>query len=156
MLDNLDCNTPKGREYIKYQHNCLTKFCNTKGITYSSTNDKKHADVDAILIKEQIVGVCEVKCRNDTLEQIIDYGSYLITNEKIKKLQIISKSLQCHGLLIVYFIPNDIISYWYICDTDGNMLFDYDIKISETQATCNGGKASRQNAYLPLQQMKTL
>lgn len=153
---NLDCNTPKGREYIKHQHSCLKKFCNTKGITYASTNDKKHADVDAILIKEQIVGICEVKCRDMTLNQLTDYGSYLITNEKIEKLQYLSNSLQCHGLLLVYLIPEDIICYWYICDTDGNLLLNYDIKTSETQATCNGGKATRENAYLPLQEMKVL
>ena len=156
MIHNLDCNTPKGREYIKNQHSCLKKFCNTKGITYASTNDKKHAGVDAVLIKEHIVGICEVKCRDMTYNKLIYYGSYLISNEKIEKLQYLSNSLKCHGLLLVYLIPDDIICYWYICDTDGNLLLNYDKKTSETQATCNGGKAIRPNAFLPLQQMKTL
>ena len=42
--------------------------------------------------------------------------------------------------------------YWKITNSDGEFLFNFDIKRTKTQKTINGGKIFRSNAYLPFEE----
>lgn len=88
-----------------------------------------------------------------TLSQLKRFGSYLVSYSKIEKLIAISKSLQCYGLLIVYLIPDTKIVWCKVCDKQGNLLVDINRQTTSTQATCNGGTAIRDNAYIPFDAM---
>jgi len=150
---NLDCNTKLGRKYISYQHECLETFCSSKNLRYATTDDRLSADVDAVFFRKDIIAVSECKTRNMTMSQLRSFGSYLITYAKIEKLIVLSKALQCYGLLIVYLIPNKQIVWWKICDKDGTILVNLNKSKTSTQATCNGGVVIRENAYIPLNDM---
>ena len=41
--------------------------------------------------------------------------------------------------------------YWKITNSDGEFLFNFDIKRTKTQKTINGGEIVRSNAYLPFE-----
>jgi hypothetical protein len=48
------------------------------------------------------------------------------------------------------------IAVWQICDSNGNFTVQMQKEKTKTQATCNGGVAFRENAYLSLDSMKIL
>jgi hypothetical protein len=110
--------------------------------------------VDAILWRSSIVGVAEVKTRNLTYQQLSGFGSYLVTFSKLEKLRSVAKALRCPGLLLVYLIPETKTVWWKVCDGQGEWTVDVKVERTSTQATCNGGTAMRDNAYLPLSLMK--
>ncbi len=151
---SLDCNTENGRRYISYQHLCLQSFCAAKKVGYATTTDTSDADVDAILWRSSIVGVAEVKTRNLTHQQLSGFGSYLVTFSKLEKLRSVAKALRCPGLLLVYLIPETRTVWWKVCDSQGEWTVDVKVERTSTQATCNGGTAMRDNAYLPVSLMK--
>lgn len=150
---HLDCNTSNGRRFIAYQHECLAAFCKSKKVSCITTNDTLSADIDAIFYRDSVLAVGECKTRQLTLKQLKQFGSYLISYSKIEKLVSVSKSLQCSGLLIVYLIPDATIVWCKVCDTQGKILVDLSRKTTTTQATCNGGTAVRENAYIPVSDM---
>lgn len=150
---HLDCNTSNGRRFIAYQHECLAAFCKSKKVSCITTNDTLSADIDAIFYRDSVLAVGECKTRQLTLKQLKQFGSYLVSYSKIEKLVSVSKSLQCSGLLIVYLIPDTTIVWCKVCDTQGKILVDISRKTTTTQATCNGGTAVRDNAYIPVSDM---
>ena len=151
---NLDCNTENGRRYIGYQHLCLQSFCAAKKVGYAETSDTSDAYIDAILWRSSIVAVAEVKARNLTYKQLLNFGSCLVTFEKLKKLKAVSRALRCPGLILVYLIPDAKTVWWKVCDEMGEWTMDVKIERTTTKATCNGGTAFRENAFLPLSSMK--
>ena len=126
----------------------------SKKIHFATTNDKSDADVDAVMWKGDIVAVAEVKARNMTIAQLLKFGSYLVTFSKLQKLRNVSMSLRCRGILLVFLIPESKIVWWNICNSNGDWLCDTKVERTQTQATCNGGIAIRDNAYLPVSLMK--
>lgn len=149
----LDCNTSTGRKFIAYQHECLAVFCKNKNIHCITTNDTMSADIDAIFYRDSVLAVGECKTRNLTLMQLKKFGSYLVSYSKIEKLMVVSKALQCYGLLLVYLIPDSKIVWCKVCDKDGKLLVHLERRTTATQATCNGGTAVRENAYIPIRDM---
>ena len=96
------------------------------------TNKNTTAKVDGVLIKDnQLSAIFESKCRNMSMMEIDNYGS-------------------CVPFIgFLYLIKDDIVMYWKITDSQGNFLFDFDVKQTQTQKTINGGQIVRTNAYLP-------
>lgn len=60
----------------------------------------------------------------------------------------------CIPFVLVVALADQVV-WWEVLDADGALLF-YEVRDTETQATCNGGSAVRRNAYLPLDQMRVL
>jgi len=150
----LACLTPKGREAIERQldiaRRCGTIWC--AGAV--ATPSHREAGIDVLFHRaDALVAVAEVKWRpNLTLEQLHGFGSYLVTFEKINGLRIAGRDLCVSSLLIVGLV--DAIVYWPIADGDGNWLPSMTIQKTTTQATVNGGVATRANAYLTLTHMR--
>lgn len=154
---SLDCNTPAGKVYIDWQQNCLNRIEEAWKVECAYTDGSEAADVDAITFRDgKILGVMEIKSREMDLAQLRRFGSYLITFEKLLKLRAVSAALCVPGLVVVYLLKDQEIVFWKICDAAGNFLVPLECKVTETQATCNGGQAMRYNAYLSLKEMKTL
>lgn len=153
----LDCNTAVGRTYIGWQADCLARLEKAWDVKCAHTDDTGDADVDAIAIRDgQLQAIMEVKSREMNLDQLRRFGSYLITFEKLLKLRAVAAALRVPGLIVVSLLKDKQIVYWKVCDVEGHFLIALEGKITETQATCNGGTAHRYNAYLSLEDMKIL
>jgi hypothetical protein len=157
----LDINTPKGQVSLvneRYVIDIIKKRWTQFNIDIIETNKERESRIDNLIIKEnELVGLAEIKCRNMTLTQMNDWGdSWLVTNQKIIDGAKISELLAVPFLGFLYLIPDDIVLYWKITDDKGKYLFDFEIKNTKTQTTCNGGQIYRDNAYLPRKFAKKL
>jgi len=83
------------------------------------------------------------------LVELMEYGSWLITMDKIMDGKKLSEMLCVPFVGFLYLIKDDIIMYWKITNSKGEFLFNFDIKRTKTQKTINGGEIIRTNAYLP-------
>jgi hypothetical protein len=84
-----------------------------------------------------------------SMMELDNYGSWLVTLDKIMDGKKLSEMLCVPFIGFLYLIKDDIVMYWKITDNQGNFLFDFDVKQTQTQKTINGGQIVRTNAYLP-------
>tara|TARA_R100000781_G_scaffold2704_3_gene4255 strand:+ start:2818 stop:3300 length:483 start_codon:yes stop_codon:yes gene_type:complete len=152
----MDILTKKGQTSLHYEHIMLDKIrehiCKkhkNNSFIYETDKDKP-SKVDGFIVKDNVLsGIFESKCRNMGLMDLMEYGSWLITMDKIMDGKKLSEMLCVPFIGFLYLIKDDIIMYWKITDNNGEFLFDFDIKKTKTQRTINGGTAIRTNAYLP-------
>jgi len=152
----MDILTPKGQKSLEYERKMLEKLRQSicKKHKNSSmlieTNKDMDAKIDGLIVKDnELSGIFESKCRNISLMELMNYGSWLITFDKILDGKRLSEMLRVPYLGFLYLIKDDIVMYWKITDKYGNFLFDFDVRNTTTQKTINGGKIKRTNAYLP-------
>jgi hypothetical protein len=157
-MKDLDCNTPKGREHIAQQYAIIERICAAWKCEAILTPDDKDSPVDVLFVRDRnIVAVAEVKSRPTlTLNQLRAFkpptDGYLITYRKIEEGIQIGWKLRVPYLVIVGMV--DALAWWYVSDEHGQITGCFHVQRSETQATCNGGIANRENAYLRLSEMR--
>jgi hypothetical protein len=168
MDESLDCNTEKGRIYTAIQLICREKMEKALKIEVVSTDIKKSADIDVLLIKNNnLIGLGEIKTREmrvirfgkpDCLlvENGRKHNSLLITYNKLEKLKHLCRSLRVPGFLFVSLLHSNRIAWWKICDDLGNYTCDIKREHTRTQATCNGGSIIRENANISVKGMNLL
>lgn len=152
----LDCNTKLGREWIQKQHRVMELFAASFDWKVIGTNDTRDGDIDALFFNDDdtLTIVAEVKCRNMSLGELRNFGSYLITFEKLNKGRNVAMAFRVPFILIVGL--TDAVIFWQVSDDEGNWTAEFSIKQTRTQATCNGGETVRANAYLSLEQSTVL
>ncbi len=129
----------------------LNRISNKRNVQLVETDKELDAKCDGLIIKDnKLIGVFESKCRNMTISKLESFGSWLVTYEKILCGQSISKMLRIGFFGFLYLIPDDVITMWHITNNKGEFRYHFDIKETETQRTINGGKALRENAFLPV------
>lgn len=158
MQHNLDILTKRGQGTLRDVEKVIKVIEKRWQVQVVKTPEDKPAAVDLLLVKDDLLkGIIEIKCRTNTLQQIQDWGNtWLVTHEKIKQGQQLSHQLRVPFIGVLYIIPNNLIYYWKITNEDGEYLFDFEVKDSETQKTINGGRIIRENAYLSLDHGKIL
>ena len=152
----MDILTKKGQKSLEYEREMLERIRQSICSTHKSnsmlveTNKDTDAKVDGVIIKDnELSGIFESKCRDLSLMELRNFGSWLVTFDKIMDGKRLSEMLRVPYLGFLYLIKDKIIMYWKITDKYGNFLFDFDIKNTRTQKTINGGSVVRTNAYLP-------
>ena len=155
----MDILTKKGQKSLEYEREMLERIrhnlCKThKEDSYLIETDKNmDAKVDGIIVKNnQVSGIFESKCRDLSLMQLTDFGSWLVTLDKIMDGKRLSEMLRVPYIGFLYLIKDKIIMYWKITDKYGDFTFDFEVKKTKTQKTINGGVAYRTNAYLPFKE----
>tara|TARA_R100000149_G_scaffold21897_1_gene8302 strand:- start:304 stop:786 length:483 start_codon:yes stop_codon:yes gene_type:complete len=155
----MDILTTKGQKSLEYEKKMLEKIRKSicKKHKNSSmlieTNKDMDAKIDGVIIKNnELSGIFESKCRDMGLIQLMEYGSWLVTFEKILDGKRLSEMLRVPYLGFLYLIKDDIVMYWKITNKYGNFMFDFDVKNTRTQKTINGGIIMRTNAYLPFKE----
>ena len=155
----LDCDTPKGKSFIKSQNMTMKIIERTyRGIKLKKTKDKAEK-FDAYIHKDGgLYGVCEIKTRpyySKKQEQpctfdLLKQNDYLITAEKLKVLQNQSKKFKIKSYIFVNLPFENKVVQIKITDENGEFLVKYEIKKSTTYATCNEekGEVERINAYI--------
>ena len=154
MKKNLDCHTPKGRQWIEKQNAIAHRVAERFGHDVIFTPDTD-AKVDCVFTKDNvIVGIAEIKSRDLKLDQLRTMGTYLVTEDKLLAGIEIAKFFRAPFALIVNLKDADI--FIKICNAEGDRLVSWKSDLTRTQATCNGGQADRHNAYISLSTMLVL
>ena len=148
----LDINSPLGQESLQQEMKMLKYVSKCWDIKIRITKKETPAPYDGIMLKNNIIiGIFESKNRIMSLESLEDFGSWLITFEKLEKCRIIANKMNVPFYGFLGLELSKLIMYWKISDENGNYLFDFKHFHSATQATINGGEAYRDNAYLPIE-----
>jgi len=126
--------------------------------TYVETPKDKPSDIDAFLVKNGIIkAVVETKCRYDCdINKFFGQynGKWLVTLDKIERCRDVAKSLCVDFVGFLYLKQSDILLVQKISNVFGSYVPNIEIKSTETQATINGGKAVRSNAYIDMSKAK--
>jgi|TARA_R100001530_G_scaffold117429_1_gene84554 hypothetical protein len=150
-MNNLDINTPRGQKSLEYERKMIERIERELNVDIFETDKKSAAKCDGIMVKRnELVGVFESKCRNMSVSQLYNFGSWLITHKKIEFGKMLSEMMMVRFYGFLYLIPDDSILAWMITDKEGNYAFKFDSWETETQETINGGKAIRNNSFLPV------
>lgn len=147
----MDILTDKGQKSLEYERIMLERISVLTNVKIIETDKDIDAKVDGMISQgNQLTGIFESKCRDMSLMKLREFGSWLITFDKILDGRKLSQLLRVPFIGFLYLIPDEIIMYWKITDKYGNFLFDFDVKNTKTQKTINGGSVVRTNAYLPV------
>lgn len=146
----LDINTPKGRESLKLEMKMLEYISDCWDVEIIETNKEKTSCCDGFLVKNNtIIGLFEDKCRKLTINELEDYGSWLITHQKLIDCKTISELLKVPFFGFLYLVKSNVVMFWKITDSKGEYCFAFDNMPTTTQKTINGGQIIRDNAFLP-------
>jgi hypothetical protein len=121
---------------------------------YVETPKDRPADVDAFLVLgDAIKGIVETKCRYDCdLEKFRGaYGNeWLVTFDKLEKARTIARSLCVKVIGFLYLKQSDVLLVQELVNAEGLYVPSIRIDSTTTQATINGGSATRANAYISM------
>jgi len=129
-------------------------------LRYCETPKDKPAVVDAILVRDGIVvGVVETKCRSvltmDKFRHHFD-EQWLVTAEKIRKGAKVAEFLHVPFIGFFYLAKEDALYFETLWKPNKGWNVKIETKMSKTQATVNGGKIVRENAYIDMTNAKIL
>lgn len=149
----MDVLTPKGQQTIEDEKEAVRIFnLHHPDIIYCHTPKTRESPVDALLMRRnEIIGVVETKCRYDmTHEQFIFHrnGEWLVTFEKLIAARDIAAKLTVPLIGFLYLVQDRVLLVRGLTDSDGRWVVEMSMRKTETQATVNGGKVVRANAYV--------
>lgn len=150
----LDRYSSRGRQFIEAERvvaEQVAALTNTQCVELGDS-----APIDRIFVRDQRVrSIAEIKVRTISLDQLREWGSYLITAQKLTDGQRISQLLQVPFYLIVRPLKEEdgCLFWWRVTDAYGVFQVEYSVEKTLTQRSCNGGRALRDNAYLPIEIM---
>lgn len=153
---NLDINTPKGQASWAHEKELQAWVEQCWNVKIIETPKDKISKCDGFLTREgNLIALFETKCRYDmTYNQLLQRGTWLVTNEKIEACRKLSEDLQVPFLGFLYLRPSHsderVMLFWKITNSRGEYQFDIDVYEQETQKTINGGQITRLNSYLPV------
>ena len=147
----LDSQTPKGQICIAAEEYVASRICEMWGCSALRLGAEA-AHFDRLFHRGgQIVAVAEIKNRDMDWEQLVAFGSYLITAKKLEQGAQLARLLSAPFYLFVRLGDSKDMVYWPVANTDGDIVVAHTIRRTQTQATVNGGIAVRDNAYLSLE-----
>ena len=152
---SLDVLTPKGQQSVRDEQAAVALFTGRyPQYRYCQTDKGLPADVDAILMIDGCLRqVVETKCRYDCdLPKFMGAykGQWLVTYDKVVRAMAIAKGLRIGLMGFLYIVPSKTLLVQRITDDEGKFLISLRIETTETQATTNGGRALRSNAYIDM------
>jgi hypothetical protein len=152
MGRRLDINTPVGQRYKEAQARAEKLFYDISGFRVFKMDPDGSSCFDGFL-EYQGVLKCgfEIKSRNDTLERLYQYGTLIVSYDKIEQSREVCRALNMPFIVILYSIPDHAIRYWKVSDHRGKLYHPYQTETKWTQATCNGGKKSDKVYLLPFE-----
>ena len=152
---SLDVLSPKGQQSVRDEGVAAALFeARYPAYRYVETPKGMPAAVDAILMRGGVMRcVVETKCRYDCdVDKFAkQYRSqWLVTFEKVIAAKAVAQSLGLAVMGFLYIVPSKTLLVQQIVDAKGMFTADMQIKVTNTQATTNGGKIDRSNAYIDM------
>lgn len=159
-MTRLDIDTPKGQRTLQQENRAVEIFHqNFPEYTYVATPKDKPASVDAVIQHgNNIVAVVETKCRNTKLATFQnEFGNeWLVTADKIERCRQIALDFNVRLCGFLYLVPDDVLLTITIYNEHGLLVPAMRLVATETQATCNGGKVVRNNAFISMASAKEI
>jgi hypothetical protein len=152
----LNINTPLGQESLAHEQELCAAIARETKYRVVQTPKWEAAAVDGFLCTgSEVCGLIENKCRNLTLAQLRQWGNeWLITHDKLVRGAALAKALKVPFFGVLYLVPDGIALSIRLTDKEGNLLPNIRLERTETQATINGGRKVRTNAYVNMQGAK--
>jgi hypothetical protein len=155
----LDCETPKGRVWLEHQERAIDVVCMNVPNLWAMRATELDSPWDCVFLRgegriAQPLTVAEVKSRDEfapgvpLTQQLIESDGYLITEEKIRKLYLVSREMECGSSLVVNLINCRKVLVMHLSNAAGENLCEVRTIISKTKKTCNGGEVIRRNALV--------
>ena len=152
----------QGQEHLRKGSEAEKAVAEYYGLTLLQFQESRTSQIDGVMVNgdAQVVGIYETKSRTGNLEyrgqdpvfvfRGKDYDSMLITKDKIDAMMAMSKALKVSSYLICSY-SNDQIGVFKVTNPSGTMaLAGVTSKKTKTRATVVGGKAERDNYFIPL------
>lgn len=151
----MDILSPKGQTTLPDEQRAKEIFLiSYPKYRYVETPKDRPADVDAFLVLDDCIkAIVETKCRYDCdLEKFRgSYGNeWLVTFDKLEKARSIAKGLCVKVVGFLYLKQSDVLLVQELVDANGLYVPSIRIDPTTTQATINGGTATRTNAYIDM------
>lgn len=156
----LDVLTPKGQKSLEYARRAAQIWTEySGGWTYARTAEDSDCPFDAALIDPEgtIRGIVEQKSRDMTKEQLALFSNeWLVTMDKIVQASQCARMFRVPLIGFLYLIPEDTLLTRVIADSRGLFCVPLRCEQTITQATINGGWATRGNAYINMSEARVL
>ncbi len=153
----MDITSSKGKKTVEEEKFMLSKFKEYwKCETIHTPIDKGSACDGFFVRNNETKALFESKCRHLTLDELEDFGTWMITHEKILKCQTVSRLLCIPFYGLLYLVDDNLIMYWKITDDQGRFLFEFKNEIRPTQYCVNGGEKLDDVALIPVSEGKFL
>ena len=151
----MDINTPKGAETLIQELEAAEIFeRHHPKLLYCHTPKDEPARVDAVLVKgRHVVAVVETKCRPsmDLADLMVKYeGTWLVTNQKVIDNKTCAELMNVPFVGFLYLPGDKKLLFKTIWHPKRGWAKRINVRRTETQATVNGGKAVRDNAYIDM------
>lgn len=158
-VHRLDVNTARGQQTLRDEERCLALISQAyPGWTFAPTLKDREATVDGFFLRDGVVqAVVEQKSRYDvSYDEFVERynNQWLITFEKIVKARDIANSLCVPLVGLLYIVRDGVCLTQSLWSQSRGWIVDIDIRKTHTQATVNGGKALRDNAYVDMSKAK--
>ena len=148
--------TPTGLIWREDEKEAIAAFESANpGYRIIHTPPGKSAILDGVIVKsDEVAGVvvrgsAEIKCRSAGMSELADWGSLLISTNKIIGLERCSELFRVPSYVLIWSrVDHD---YRIACTHDdcGTPQHSAVSVLSRTQETCEGGSVVRENSYLP-------
>lgn len=160
MNSRLDITTERGKKAFEDQLEAMKiVFKHSQGNHFfAHTAGDDAAPIDGFVIKDGFVlAAAEVKSRDMSHGQLFGQfkGEWLLTLAKLHDMAKLSGILRIPGYGFLYLMPSRMVLAQKLCNDKGEIICEYRTEQTETQATCNGGKANRLNAFIQMQSART-
>lgn len=110
----------------------------------------RYAMVDGFAtMNNEVTHIIEFKSRNESHRSLMNYGTYLISYDKIAAGMMISEHMDVPFILIVYCVRDKTILGIEIGNPEG-VSAPMIIKETYTQQTSDGGRVKRRNAFIDM------
>ena len=150
----LDINTPKGQDTLDRERRAIEIWhSHYPHLVYVETPKEKAGRVDGILVQDNVCrAVVETKCRVIPTQKFDEmYGEqWLVTYHKLEQGKLISEALNVPFLGFLYLAMDDVLLWAKLWDPEYGWVRSFKVQRTETQATVNGGKVWRDNAYIDM------
>lgn len=153
----MDILTEKGQVSLSDEQTAARWVERKFSLRYIQTPKNSPALIDAIIANKtssEILAVVETKCRYDvvSLDQFqTNYkNEWLVTWSKVHNAINIATSMGVPCVGFLYLVKPKVLLMQRISDADGKLATEVRLTTTSTQATTNGGRALRTNAFIDM------
>jgi hypothetical protein len=152
--------TPKGQVTREQEERAVEIWLkNFPKYSYVQTPKDEYATVDAVLSVDNVMqAIVETKCRELELDDFNSrfYGRLMIPFDKLAKAADIAKYMCVPFVCFLYLVQDDVLLYQKLWEPKAGWVCDMYVRPILMQATVNGGKALRSNAFVDMKSAKVL
>jgi hypothetical protein len=150
----LDILSPRGQQTVREEEEACSIFL-TRHPAYSIIHTAKDgtACVDSLLVRNGVLrALVETKCRKCTRQTFHNAfnSEWLITRDKLVDGYRTARGLNVPFVGFLYLVPDRTLIFATFWRPDAGWVVPIRSERTETQATVNGGKALRMNAFVDM------